>query len=140
MASSDNVVRAGFTPKYKDVKNLIQMLTYSYAPIEDQKMKPTPYQGGSNTSSGSPTSLLYDPPIDEFAVIRTELKSGTSETFGPIDGPSIVLITEGSGKITVSSKELNAKTGHVYFVGATATMKLEAEEGMIAFRAFCELK
>ncbi|TGZ82939.1 mannose-6-phosphate isomerase [Ascodesmis nigricans] len=140
MAASDNVVRAGFTPKYKDVKNLVQMLTYSYAPIEDQKMKPVPYKGGSNTSSGSPTSLLYDPPIEEFAVIRTELKSGQSETFGPIEGPSIVIVTDGNGTVSVGPKKKRANTGHVFFVGATATLKMDAEDGMVAFRAFCELK
>ena len=43
MASSDNVVRAGFTPKFKDVPTLTSMLTYSYAPIEEQKMTPTDY-------------------------------------------------------------------------------------------------
>ena len=29
MACSDNVVRAGLTPKFKDVDNLVSMLTYS---------------------------------------------------------------------------------------------------------------
>ena len=43
MASSDNVVRAGFTPKFKDVDTLTSMLTYSYAPIDEQKMAPTDY-------------------------------------------------------------------------------------------------
>lgn len=38
MAASDNVVRAGFTPKFKDVKNLVEMLTYSYESVEKQKM------------------------------------------------------------------------------------------------------
>jgi len=143
MAASDNVVRAGFTPKFKDVKNLISMLTYSYAPIEDQKMKPTPYTRGSNSSSGSgnPTSLLYDPPIDEFAVIRTELKKGQEESFEPIDGPSIIIVTQGGGNIVVGPKRDVAKEGFVYFVGATAGVKFEAEEeGLIAFRAFCELE
>ena len=40
MAASDNVVRAGLTPKFKDVDNLVEMLTYSCAPIEAQKMAP----------------------------------------------------------------------------------------------------
>ena len=31
MASSDNVVRAGFTPKFKDVDTLVEMLDYSPA-------------------------------------------------------------------------------------------------------------
>ena len=43
MASSDNVVRAGFTPKYKDIKTLTTMLTYNYAPIAEQKMAPPAY-------------------------------------------------------------------------------------------------
>jgi mannose-6-phosphate isomerase len=43
MAASDNVVRAGLTPKFKDVDTLVNMLTYSYAPIEEQKMRPADY-------------------------------------------------------------------------------------------------
>ena len=30
MACSDNVVRAGLTPKFKDVATLCDMLTYTY--------------------------------------------------------------------------------------------------------------
>ncbi|CAZ81723.1 unnamed protein product [Tuber melanosporum] len=139
MAASDNVVRAGFTPKYKDVKNLVSMLTYSYAPISEQKMKPAPYPRGSNSKSGVPTSILYDPPIDEFAVVKTGLKSGNSEKFQPIEGPSIIIATSGRGKISVGPKTETLDSGHVYFVGATATLELDAEEDLVAFRAFCEL-
>jgi mannose-6-phosphate isomerase len=32
MATSDNVVRAGFTPKFKDVPTLVEMLTYEHGP------------------------------------------------------------------------------------------------------------
>ncbi|RMY38325.1 hypothetical protein D0866_02676, partial [Hortaea werneckii] len=65
MASSDNVVRAGFTPKFKDVDTLTEMLTYSYAPIEEQKMAPTDYamcklNAAAYTSQSS--AILYDPP------------------------------------------------------------------------------
>ncbi|CUS14092.1 unnamed protein product [Tuber aestivum] len=138
MAASDNVVRAGFTPKYKDVKNLVSMLTYSYAPISEQKMKPVPYPHGSNSGS-DPTSILYDPPIEEFAVVKTGLRSGDSEKFEPIQGPSIVIATSGKGKISVGPKTETLNSGHVYFVGATAALELEAEEDLVAFRAFCEL-
>lgn len=142
MASSDNVVRAGFTPKFKDVKNLISMLTYSYAPIDEQKMKPRPFASGSNTNSGSPTSVLYNPPIDEFAVIKTKLVGGQKEVFEPIEGPSIVICTSGGGSISVGPKKGNLKEGFVYFVGATAKVVLEAEVGIesfITFRAFTEI-
>ncbi|KAI5793063.1 mannose-6-phosphate isomerase [Geopyxis carbonaria] len=140
MAASDNVVRAGFTPKFKDVKNLVQMLTYSYAPISEQKMKPEPFASGSNSSSDAPTSLLYNPPIDEFAVVRTQLAGGAMEEFAPLDGPSIIIVTQGSGTIAVGPKTQRLKAGLVYFVGATATLEMYASEDLIAFRAFCEVK
>lgn len=145
MASSDNVVRAGFTPKFKDVDNLVSMLTYSYAPISEQKMDPVdyPYVTLNRTaySSGS-SATLYDPPIDEFSVVKTDLKdSGAKATFEAIAGPSIVLCTKGSGKISVGPKVEEVKAGYVYFVGATAELVLESDsEEFTTFKAFCELQ
>lgn len=145
MAASDNVVRAGFTPKFKDVENLVSMLTYSYAPISEQKMEPAdyPYVTLNTTaySSGSGVTL-YDPPIDEFSVVKTDLKkAGAKATFESISGPSIVLCTTGSGKISVGPKTEEMKVGYVYFVGATAELVLEStSEDFTTFKAFCELQ
>lgn len=149
MASSDNVVRAGFTPKFKDVDTLTTMLTYSYAPISEQKMSPTDYayaRLNATAYSSNSSNTLYDPPIPEFAVVRTALnKSGAKSTFDPIDGPSIVLCTKGNGTISVGPKKEELKEGYVYFVGATAEVVIESatdagdEEGLVTFKAFCQL-
>jgi mannose-6-phosphate isomerase len=148
MAASDNVVRAGFTPKFKDVQNLVDMLTYNYAPIEEQKMTPReyPYAVLNRTaySSGS-EAILYDPPIDEFSVIRSVLKGdGSKVTFDPIDGPSIIICTGGKGKISVGSKTEEIREGYVFFVGATAELVMESAGGQddefITFKAFCEVE
>lgn len=144
MASSDNVVRAGFTPKFKDVQTLTSMLTYSYAPISEQKMHPADYPYvtlNAPAYSSSSSAILYDPPIDEFSVVKTELKAkGAKATFDGIDGPSIVLCTRGSGTIAVGPKKEEMKEGWVYFVGATAECVLEAQDdNFITFKAFCEL-
>lgn len=145
MAASDNVVRAGFTPKFKDVDTLVDMLTYNYAPISEQKMEPSDYAYATLNSpaytSGSEV-LLYDPPIEEFSVVKTDLKKkGAKATFDGIQGPSIVICTSGSGLIGVGSKIEEMKTGYVYFVGATAELVLEShgEEQFTCFKAFCEL-
>ncbi|CDM28641.1 hypothetical protein DTO013E5_926 [Penicillium roqueforti] len=150
MASSDNVVRAGFTPKFKDVDTLTQMLTYSYAPIEEQKIQATdyPYAILNATAYSSASSvMLYDPPIDEFSVIKADLnRTGAKATFDPIDGPSIFICTRGKGKITVSNKTEEVKEGYVFFVGATAECVIEntgSGEGdddvFTTYKAFCEL-
>lgn len=144
MASSDNVVRAGFTPKFKDVGVLSDMLTYSYAPISEQKMEPVdyPYVTLDRTAySAGSSAILYDPPIDEFSVVKTDLKKqGAKATFEAIQGPSIVICTSGNGKIRVGNKSEEMQTGYVYFVGATAELVLEAgSEDFVTFKAFCEL-
>ncbi|KUJ17865.1 mannose-6-phosphate isomerase [Mollisia scopiformis] len=145
MAASDNVVRAGFTPKFKDVDTLVDMLTYSYAPIEEQKMDPVdyPYVALNATAYSSASSAtLYDPPIEEFSVVKTDLKKkGAKATFEQIAGPSIFICTSGSGKISVGPKVEEVKAGYVYFVGATAEVVLESEsEDFTTFKAFCELQ
>ncbi|KAI5856196.1 mannose-6-phosphate isomerase [Durotheca rogersii] len=148
MAASDNVVRAGFTPKYKDVQTLVDLLTYEYAPIEEQKMSPTEYPyvvlNRAAYSSGS-EAILYDPPIEEFSVIRTILKGDKSKaTFDPVDGPSVVICTGGKGRISVGPKSEEIKEGYVFFVGATAELILESEgdqeDEFTTFKAFCEVE
>lgn len=148
MAASDNVVRAGFTPKFKDVDTLVSMLTYNYAPIDEQKMAPVEYAYATLNrdaySSGSEVKL-YDPPIEEFSVVRTVLRrKGAKATFDPLDGPSIIICTGGEGKISVGPTEEDIKEGYVYFVGATAEVALESasegDEEFMTFKAYCEVE
>ncbi|KAG6026924.1 Mannose-6-phosphate isomerase [Claviceps citrina] len=148
MAASDNVVRAGLTPKFKDVSTLVDMLTYNYAPIEEQKMAPTDYPyatlNRAGYSSGSAV-ILYDPPIDEFSVVRSVLRGpGARATFEPLEGPSIIICTGGKGKIAVGTTVMDVKEGYVFFVGSTAEVVLEAvgadEDEFITFKAFCEVE
>ncbi|KAJ4302481.1 Mannose-6-phosphate isomerase [Collariella sp. IMI 366227] len=149
MASSDNVVRAGFTPKFKDVDTLVNMLTYNYAPIDEQKMQPTDYPYATLNraaySSGSQVTL-YDPPIDEFSVVQSSLRgNGSKATFDPLDGPSIIICTAGKGKISVGPTVHEIREGYVFFVGATAECVLESEgasddDEFVTFKAFCEVE
>lgn len=146
MASSDNVIRAGFTPKFKDVATLTSTLTYSYAPISEQKMSPTPYafcKLNAAAFQSDSSCTLYDPPIEEFSVVRTALNDpGAKATFEGIEGPSIVICTQGKGKLSVGPKVEEVAEGWVYFVGATAELVVECggEEGLVIFRALCELE
>ncbi|KAL4806682.1 mannose-6-phosphate isomerase [Aspergillus unguis] len=150
MASSDNVVRAGFTPKFKDVDTLTEMLTYSYAPIEEQKLEPADYPYtvlNASAYSSASECLLYDPPIEEFSVVKTDLRrTGAKATFDPLTGPSILICTGGTGKISIGHKTEEVKEGYVFFVGANAECIIEntgtgsdEENVFTTFKAFCDL-
>ncbi|KAF3932260.1 hypothetical protein ABW19_dt0202572 [Dactylella cylindrospora] len=140
MAASDNVVRAGFTPKFKDVNTLLSMLTYRSAPVAAQKMNPIPYPFETMTSDTIATSLLYDPPIEEFSVIRIALQRGTVR-FSGISGPSIVIFTGGSGAVEASPggrKTVAISPGAIIFIGAGLSIEIRGES-VECYRAFCSV-
>ncbi|KAG7661639.1 PMI1 [[Candida] subhashii] len=143
MAASDNVVRAGFTPKFKDVKNLVEMLTYSYDSVEKQKM---PLQEFSRSRGDAEKSVLYDPPIAEFSVLQTifDKQVGQKQTFDGFQGPSIIIATSGSGSIQIKGDESSlqkVQTGFVYFVAPGVEIELVSEsqdQEFTTYRAFVE--
>lgn len=133
----DNVVRAGLTPKLRDVPTLTSMLTYTSAPPSEQILPPIAYKSTKHTT-------LYDPPISEFSVLLTNLPAGSKEKFQPIQGPSILIFTELGKSCTLRSegREMRIeRTGAVFFVGAGVEVELEAEgEKLTAYRAFVEVE
>ncbi|KAL8290619.1 hypothetical protein RQP46_002877 [Phenoliferia psychrophenolica] len=136
MATSDNVVRAGLTPKLRDVPTLTSMLTYTSSPPSDQILPPVPYASTSHTT-------LYDPPIDEFSVLLTDLPAGCSETFPRIEGPSILIFTrlgEGARVECAGEERVVEREGQVFFVGAGVEVVVKAASGGVtAYRAFVEV-
>lgn len=67
MACSDNVVRAGLTPKYRDVHTLCEMLDYTGKPANKTK-----FPGKSVTENGV-TITTFSPPIRDFAVKKFQV-------------------------------------------------------------------
>lgn len=139
MATSDNVVRAGLTPKLRDVPTLTSMLTYKWGPADSQIMPPVKYRSTKATT-------VYDPPIEEFSVLMTLLKAGGDELHEPIDGPSILIVTEGGGRLAWTEKDGSKqeaaleKPGIVFFAGAGVPLEFVAgEEGMTVYRAITEV-
>lgn len=141
MATSDNVVRAGLTPKLRDVPTLVDMLTYTWGPPSTQLMQPKPYP--NNKSTGKTT--LYDPPIDEFSVLLVDLtkSADASETLPAVDGPGILIITQledsKSAALKADSESLDlTKEGQTFFIGANTEISLSGN--LIAYLAFVEVE
>jgi mannose-6-phosphate isomerase len=133
MANSDNVIRAGLTPKLRDVPNLVATLTYSAAAPTKHRVTPVAFRGTAH-------SALYDPPIPEFAVVRTALAPGAAEAHPPLAGPSIAIFAQGAGRVLWDGGALEAGEGSVLFVGAGTAVEVRAADdaGATLFRAFVE--
>jgi mannose-6-phosphate isomerase len=138
MATSDNVVRAGLTPKLRDVSTLTSMLTYEAGPAERQFQSAVEF-------NRDPSTLLYDPPIDEFSVLRVHLAKDEVTTHRAIDGPSIAIVTAGEAIISWATesqlqiaKELIVTRGDVVFLAAGREYKWHARQNTEVFRAYVE--
>ncbi|KAF8335011.1 mannose-6-phosphate isomerase [Cantharellus anzutake] len=134
MATSDNVVRAGLTPKLRDVPTLLSMLTYSAIPAAERLMVKTHYKKLKRT-------IVYDPPIDEFSVLVTELEVGEEEEHPAINGPSIFIVTQSAGLIEWNSgREVHhfKNDGEIFFVGAGTNITFKASGPLVVYRAFVE--
>lgn len=87
MACSDNVVRCGLTPKFKDVGNLVGLLTYT--------------MGGPSIDvgvcCGDPRLIRYTPPVPEFEVVIGTCDPGEELSLPVLKIPSIFLVIEGTG-------------------------------------------
>eukprot|EP00051_Salpingoeca_urceolata_P015423 m.199792 g.199792 ORF g.199792 m.199792 type:complete len:443 (-) comp18397_c0_seq2:15-1343(-) len=137
MACSDNVVRAGLTPKFKDVDTLCSMLTYK------------PGDAQSRVFRGQPDAdvaglVNFKPPIDDFNVSQLTVSS-TKTTLLPSPGaPAIFLVTQGAGSAVVAAGNDDAKpvplgVGVVLFAPANTDVAMTAAAGgdLIVYGASC---
>jgi len=123
MACSNNVVRAGLTPKFKDVDTLCSCLTYSQTSFED-----TMFLKGQNVENGV---SLYQPPssIPEFKVFRV---SGVSSySWKPIDTVAVALVIDGNG----SSESGDLTKGDCFLIPANTSFSISNASSLCLFIA-----
>lgn len=121
MALSDNVVRAGLTPKFKDVETLLRMLDYT--PGNPSLL---------STSRLDEYTLLYRPDSKscaEFEVEFTSLPAAATEyTYSTVPCASILLalrIPSNDGYISVNNKKSSIKQGDVVYIEANAVVSVQ---------------
>ncbi|MCZ7601509.1 MAG: mannose-6-phosphate isomerase, class I [Melioribacteraceae bacterium] len=105
MANSDNVVRAGLTPKFKDVDTLLDMMKFEGGKV-------TILSGQKNNGERN-----YSIPIDEFEISIIELEAGETKHFEDI-GLVTGLLLEGNLQINCESGIDKFKKGESFIIPA----------------------
>ncbi|MEM9610693.1 MAG: mannose-6-phosphate isomerase, class I [Actinomycetota bacterium] len=85
MASSDNVLRGGLTPKHVDPEELCRIVRPAVEPVP--LIEPVEVAAGVHD---------YPVPVEDFSVRRI-----TSDATLPVDGPVVLLVTDGSCSVAV---------------------------------------
>jgi len=91
MANSDNVIRAGLTPKWMDIGTLCSCLTYTDGMPHFIAAQQDGMQG----------LWSYCPPTDEFMLERVQLEDTAQAILSAKDEVSILIVVEGEPTMTV---------------------------------------
>ena len=123
MANSDNVLRAGLTPKYMDVAELIDnTLFHSIAPDD---IKLAPYQ--------SDNKLSYPIPVDDFGFDIMAASAQSKSQY--VRGAEIVMCIDGDVVLQSGDEEVRLIAGESAFICHHAKVYHYQGEGTLA-RAF----
>jgi len=120
MANSDNVLRGGLTPKHIDIKELLKHVHFV----------PT-YPNVLKGDAKNDIETLYPCPVPDFGLTKIVLKLGESYT---ITSHSLEMILVIKGMLTID--HLVLKAGEVAMVLPGQTVKLEAQQDVLAFKSF----
>jgi mannose-6-phosphate isomerase len=105
MASSDNVLRGGLTPKHVDVEELLRILRFDAEP-------PTPTEATPLDAQRS----VYTTHFSQFVLERHAVVGAGSRC--ALSSAAIVLVTQGSVALTTASASDALDRGQSAFVGA----------------------
>ncbi|WP_026819256.1 mannose-6-phosphate isomerase, class I [Arthrobacter castelli] len=112
MASSDNVLRGGLTPKHVDVDELMKTVSFEAAPAPGLQVE--------TTTLGQ---LVYRPPFEEFQLQRIEIPAvsdsmAASDAAVAQNGPAVVLVVRGRMVLDSPHGDLSLGAGDSVFIPA----------------------
>ncbi len=107
MASSDNVLRGGLTPKHVDVPELMKTVDFQAVPV--------PRIEAQSTELGQ---QIWAPPFREFQLQRVELNPGGSPVPLAQNGPLLVILVSGAAVLDSPRGDLRLERGGSAFVPA----------------------
>ena len=136
MASSDNVLRGGLTPKHVDLQELLKTIDFQALGI--------PRVAEERTGLGQE---LYRPPFSEFSLQRLELAQSAAGSLSAADvpllqnGPTLVIALRGSLVLDSPKQDLILNPGDCAFIGADeapviaklASHSAQHDDGALAF-------
>jgi mannose-6-phosphate isomerase len=119
MASSDNVLRGGLTPKHVDVPELLRVLDFTPLPV--------PYLPPTALADGV---VEFRPDVPDFVLVHAEGQE-VSATYA-LDGPAIALCLSGAFEISGAATSTTISRGEsVYVTPSEGPLRLTGSGEMV---------
>lgn len=110
MASSDNVLRGGLTPKHVDVKELLHTTVFEPKKQQDIKLNQIPLTQYEHS---------YQMNVDDFKLNIIDLTDDTAKKITAVNSAEILFIVEGAVQVTLNGESpMMLKAGQSCFISA----------------------
>ncbi|XP_034486674.1 mannose-6-phosphate isomerase [Drosophila innubila] len=121
MACSDNVIRAGLTPKYKDVEQLVSSVIFDGSAPHSKLFMPFRIDD---------TVQVFVPPVDDFAVMHVNIKHIVDSYKLQIQAYGSILLTLTGSRIlklktNQGPKEIALSRGSIVYIPVEAAPEIE---------------
>ncbi|KAM0258117.1 hypothetical protein ACHAQJ_004022 [Trichoderma viride] len=133
MARSNNMLSGGLCPVAdRDNVDLFAetLVIDSSTRVDNLRLPAKPSQDGANGHT-----LVYQPPISEFDLVRIDMPAGKEELIWSHKGPTVAIAISGEGTILGDGKELAVKSGFIFFIAAETTAMLRADSALQIYAA-----
>ncbi len=120
MANSDNVLRAGLTPKYIDIPELVANVKFTPKPASDLLTQPVKQA----------SSLEFPIPVDDFAFSLHDLSTTGSDVAQ--QSAAILFCVEGEAVLSKGDETLVLKPGESAFISASESPVTVSGVGRLA--------
>lgn len=117
MASSDNVLRCGLTPKHVDAAELLEIVRFTALPVRA-------LAACWDEASGE---HVYPAPVDDFGLSRFDLVRTDAPRTLTADGPQIVLCVRGEATVASEGRSVGLGPGRAVYAPAGETLRLSGE-------------
>ena len=136
MSNSDNVVRGGLTPKYKDTETLFQMLPY------DSMLKERAAVSGTTVQSTATGSVVeYKTGFEEFRVFKVDVTGDSAPIKLNFKTFSMAVVVKGSGNVHFPSfaSDYMVTESCAYYIMPEREFWISSSESLTLFIANCDI-
>lgn len=118
MARSTNVLNAGFCTEEEkaDTELFVSQLKMEGCELQDLMLE------GQREAEGK---VLYSPPMKEFDLVKVVLDGGKKEMVKSGEGPAVLIVTRGGGRMKGDGKDVELKEGGIWFVAPGVDVEFE---------------
>lgn len=133
MARSNNALKMGFCPRADrdNVDTFCEWLTFTPHSVDEAILEAERFEESGKTR-------VYKPPLTEFNMLCTSLRSGEKERIRAIGGPSILINVKGEGEMIADGKQYQLGEGAIFFVGQGVETNFVAGNTLEVYRAYVE--